>query len=97
MARARRGARPSGAPRSAELTDRWTGSDRLPEAEGEARTSGACGGKKAGPRGDRGGRAPGGSGRSGPRGTAEAGPRGGSGRLGPGGDRGSQAPGEAGR
>lgn len=74
MARAGRGARPCGARRSAELTDPWTGSDRLHEAEGEAQTSGTCGGKKAEPRGERGGRAPG-ERSGGTRGSGEAGPR----------------------
>ena len=45
MARVRRRARPCGAWRSAGLTDRWTGSGPQREAEGKARTSGACGGR----------------------------------------------------
>lgn len=81
MARARRGARPCGARRSARLTDRRTGSDRLREAEGEARTSGTCGGRggraprdgggRAPPPRDGGGRAPG-TEEAGPPGTEEA-------------------------
>lgn len=75
MATAGRGARPCGARRSAGLTDRWTGSDRLREAEGEAQTSGACGGREGRVRGSEEAGLRGGERRPGP-GGEEAGPRG---------------------
>lgn len=84
MAKARRGARPCGAWRSAGLSDRWTGSDpSRAAAEGEARTSGACGAGEAGPPGGRRRTGPPGDGRP-AAGRREAGPpeRGGRASLG---------------